>query len=266
MQKSVSGSAVVSPTSVFNMNSPKGADLHGHAAQLAALRVEFHTTLEERVLTKLNDIENSVHAMQNINSNTNENVVNPASDIFVKINDFRKEIFDIKNAYDYKINIINDMLKLVNTNIDDLDQVSRSNTLLIHGVKEEHDEKTQEPLQKVCDVVSNLLELPDSPRSSIDCAFRLGPKRSLAQLTARGPRPIVVKFVTNHTKMEVFMAKRKLKEAKIFISESLTPTRQKLLSHAKEKYGMRNAWSINGQIMVAHDNLKRKINRLEDLQ
>ncbi|KAF4522794.1 hypothetical protein B566_EDAN014838 [Ephemera danica] len=82
---------------------------------------------------------------------------------------------------------------------------------------------------------------------TIDNVYRLGKVRNAATILAKGPRPIHVKFTTFLKKSLLFAAKKDLKNSgsKIFVSECLTPTRRSLLERARDKWGPRNAWSLN---------------------
>ena len=64
------------------------------------------------------------------------------------------------------------------------------------------------------------------------------------------PRPIIVKFCNYHDRESMYLAKRKLKGTKITITKHLTKRRYKLFKLAKEAFGVRNVWTLDGKIFT----------------
>ena len=62
--------------------------------------------------------------------------------------------------------------------------------------------------------------------------------------------PIIVKFSSKDVARKVFKAKARLASTGIFVSKYLTKRRREILNAAKDKYGQRNAWSYQGQILA----------------
>ncbi|KAJ8981913.1 hypothetical protein NQ317_008818 [Molorchus minor] len=96
--------------------------------------------------------------------------------------------------------------------------------------------------------------------TDIDSVFRIGKSNN-----SNKPRAVLVNFVTNIKRNEVYYARKLLKGSGILMFEDLTKQRFNLLVSAKSKYGKRDAWSANGRIYVLQDNIKRLINSSEDL-
>lgn len=130
--------------------------------------------------------------------------------------------------------------------IDDLEQYSRRNCLLLHGVDENDDENTDE-LVLTTVAVEMGIQLNEE---DIDRTHRLGkPNRKDGK-----PRPIIVKFTRYAVRNKVFIYKRSLKGKRFLITESLTAYRMKLLIEAQNKFGTKNVWTSDGRILYKVNN------------
>ncbi|KAJ8957756.1 hypothetical protein NQ317_007809 [Molorchus minor] len=127
---------------------------------------------------------------------------------------------------------------------DYLSQHSKRNVLRFVGCIENASEDTAEI---VLNVINNELNVP-CDKNEIDSAFRIGSYIS-GDNTSK-PRTILVQFVTNIKRNEVFLAKKHLKNSNISVFEDLTKQRFNLLQAAKRKYGKNKAWSSGGKIYV----------------
>ena len=132
--------------------------------------------------------------------------------------------------------------KSLSSKIDDLEQYSQRNCLVLRGVNESNDKNINEIIIKIfSEELGVEIKVDDLDRS-----LRLGkPKRKDNKL-----RPITVKFPRYAVKSEIFMKKRKLKGKRLLITESLTSSRMQLLGDAQRKYGVRNVWTSDGCVMV----------------
>lgn len=132
--------------------------------------------------------------------------------------------------------------------LEDAQNYSRRNCLLIHGVKEERGEKTD---TKVLEIINKQLGV-DITVNDIDRSHRIGKpdtnKKPKTRNNKEKTRPIIVKFVSYRERSNVFYNKRKLKGEPISISESLTPTRYKLYQKCMTTFGKGNVWTIDGRI------------------
>ena len=81
----------------------------------------------------------------------------------------------------------------------------------------------------------------------IDRTHRIGRQKQKNKDT---PRPIIVKFSNYNTTQRVFQAGRKLKGIQITIVENLTSKRVAILSKARNKFGVRNVWSLDGRMLL----------------
>ena len=149
---------------------------------------------------------------------------------------------------------IKDELAFVKQSVDNNEQKSRSSCLLVHGVKENEGENTDDiVLGVVNNEVGVSLSLDDVVRS-----HRIGPKKMKPTRSTK-PRPIIFRFASVRKRMEVFKNKRNLKGKQIVITESLTKFRYQLLQKAKSKYGVKNVWTTEGHIFTKINNKLKTI-------
>ena len=105
----------------------------------------------------------------------------------------------------------------------------------------------------VLNIINNDLEI-DLKEVAIDRTHRIGdPKKKKKKV-----RPIIVKLVRYYDRKEVFSRKKYLKGKGILITESLTSFRVKKLEEAREKYGFKNVWTIDGFIMFKNAQMNRQ--------
>ena len=132
------------------------------------------------------------------------------------------------------------------SDIDDLEQYSQRNSLVLYGVNECNNDNTNEILIKT---FSKKLGV-EIKEDDLDKSQRQGkPKRK-----DNKPRSIIVKFAHCAVRREVFMNKRKLKGKRLLITESLTFSEMQLLAEAQKRCGVRNVWTSGGRVMVKEDN------------
>jgi hypothetical protein len=172
-----------------------------------------------------------------------------------------------------------DHIDLLETKLDEQEQYSRRNCLLIHGIPETSSKENTDTL--VIDTIRERLNISIT-EEDLDRTHRLGPKRKLPppeeeddntdsasyprnHLRPR-PRPIIIKFARYATRNVVFCAKSGLKSTGIVISENLTLRRVNLLKNANAHPDVESAWSIDGKIqLISKKNKYTIINTINDL-
>lgn len=143
-----------------------------------------------------------------------------------------------------------DTIQHLDNKIDDIEQYSRRNCILLHGLPEQPDEDV---LRRAMSVFKDNLNI-DVNLAEIDRSHRVGRPRTSAQVVAEGKRPIIVKFVSYQARDRVWRAKRHLKGLGLLITESLTGTRQRLFLEARERFGPRQVWTQDGRIVILKEN------------
>ncbi|XP_078663850.1 uncharacterized protein LOC144906977 [Branchiostoma floridae x Branchiostoma belcheri] len=156
-----------------------------------------------------------------------------------------------------KINITDAALNEVTTRLNNLEQYSRRNCLLLHGATPS---TTTDTIQLVLDTAKNNLGITLS-QSDIDRAHPL-PRRKVSG--DQRPPPIVIKFVSYAVRQKFFSSKSKLKGSGLFVTEQLTKDNAQLLRATREKVG--SGWSLDGRIFCMHDGVKRRVANLADLE
>ena len=170
-----------------------------------------------------------------------------------KFQNLEKEIADLKDDYNISLNHVERDLR---TDINETweyavknEQYSRKNNVRIHGL-EEHSEEDVEA--KVIGMAKDELGVEIKPEE-IEIAHRIGQARNNSSETARSqgnpkPRSIIVKFVSNKTKMKLLTKRKLLKGKKIVIVEDMATDIAKRLKKLKEKASVESAWFVNGKI------------------
>ena len=160
--------------------------------------------------------------------------------------DKEQQISELKNEVKY----LNEKVETMDRSLDRHEQYSRRNCLLIHGVKENEKEDTDE-------VVIEFFEKEMEEKLSandIDRSHRLGKKQ-----TGSRPRPIIIKFTRYNVRNVIFRKKKILKGKAVSITENLTKKRITEMKVARETYGFKNVWSQDGKILHTHANDRNKI-------
>ena len=123
--------------------------------------------------------------------------------------------------------------------LEEQEQYSRRNCLLIHGVPSVENENTDETAKEFFH--SHLdIKLADY---DLDRSHRLG--------NSKNNGPIIVKFTRHNTKQKIYLAKSKLKGKGFFITESLTKRRKecfKKLKNLRATGSILYYWSMDGEI------------------
>ena len=123
------------------------------------------------------------------------------------------------------------MMQIIHT----MEQYSRRNCLVVHGIPESKEDSGDAVLH----VFNGQLNVPVTPHS-IDRSHRLG----RFQQSSNKPRPVIVKFVSYETRRQVFSAKRRLKGTKVVITENLT--------EAQKRAPEQNASPAGRQVRLDH--------------
>ena len=127
------------------------------------------------------------------------------------------------------------------------EQYSRKNNLRIHGLKEEQGENLEEKFVRF--VRENLQEeiRPDE----IEIIPRICPKKfnngDQGSMSAR-TRPVIVKLLSNESKMKILLKRKQLKGKGVAISEDMADDIAKRLKQLKKKRSIESAWFSNGKV------------------
>lgn len=167
------------------------------------------------------------------------------SEKFDKYEIDRKKNEEIINSLRKKVSTLSDTVDKLELEIDDQEQYSRRNCLLVHGIVEERRENTDE---LIIDIIKNDVDIEIS-ENDIDRTHRIGAPRNPGEK----PRPIIVKFVRYNVRKKVFGNKKRLKGKNTSITESLTKYRMGKLKQAREEFGFDKVWTYDGKILFKDD-------------
>ena len=149
----------------------------------------------------------------------------------------------------------------------DIDQYSRSDNLLIHGIPYPSDGSGETNMEKrVVDVLKANISGINLSESDISVAHRIGrqptppsPSSPSQPPPTLKPQPIVVRFTRRTVRNAVLANRKQLKGKKISVTEQLTQGRAQLLKKANElvkDQHIESAWSHDGRILVKGANNK----------
>ena len=208
--------------------------------------------LAKLLVCSLRNIEAQVKDLFKVNEETKISQIKVTESLDAlskKIDELETEI---KNK-DEKIQLLENRVEILKEEkesqgkeIDDLEQYSRRNCLLLHGVVETNTECTDDIIIITCAEELGI----DVKQEDLDRSHRLGKVKR----NDNKPRPIIVKFARYAVRNKVFSNKKKLKGKKLLMTESLTVYRMKLLDEARQKYGVRNVWTYDGRVMYQENN------------
>ena len=207
------------------------------------------------LILQIADVKNSVAGLANIGSEltklTNSFIAfkSEITQKMVNLENFcSKSYDDMKRANDAAVTRITqleqqnaDLHKKVQTamsEVDNLQQYSRRNCLLFHGITESNDEDTDQLVVDQCNEKLNL----SITRDMLERTHRLGPKHD----QGGKPRAIIVKCCSYRNRCLVFINKKRLKGTSVTITESLTKARMELVKEVLKIVGDGNTWTSDG--------------------
>ena len=173
-----------------------------------------------------------------------------------KFEGLSKEITKIKDDFNEGINYVEDVLK------QDIDltweyavrnkQYSRKNNLRILGIDEQEGEDLEGKF--ISCMRENLGE--EVKPEEVEIIHRVGPKKftignggnSTGEQRSARPRTVVVRLLSDKTKIRLLLKRRQLKGKKVVILEDMAQDLAKRLKKLKEKHSVDSAWFTNGKI------------------
>lgn len=172
---------------------------------------------------------------------------------------FESIFFAFKTMVMCELGLIKEHLMKQDIRQNKLEQYSRRNCLLIHGIDENGPQSEVDCVHAAVDIFRGTLNLEITP-ACIDRAHRIGVKKQDKK------RPIIVKFVSYFHRRLVFTNKKLLKGSGTHITESLTGFNFQLLTEARRMFGIQNVWTIDGRIIIKDGDKKQTITTMENLK
>lgn len=138
-------------------------------------------------------------------------------------------------------------IKKLDARLNLYEQHAKRNSLRFYGLEESNGEKLP-------DVISTFISktlLVSCSATDLNFAYRVGNFSS----NPKQPRPIIVNFVNNWKRSEVFASRKNLKKSdmNVTIFEDLVKDTYITLKAVKEKFGKDKAWTSGGRIYFLKD-------------
>ena len=125
-----------------------------------------------------------------------------------------------------KLTISSHVSDILSIGLDDTNQYSRRNCIVIKGVKTAPNENVVDVENTVNDILTNNLNLPEAA-TDVDRTHRIGP------INKNGEQPIIVKFKSFKHRIDVYRNRKNLPKP-LKMSLSLTQRRSQLLQEARD--------------------------------
>jgi hypothetical protein len=150
------------------------------------------------------------------------------------------------------------MVTHLSTTLDDLEQYTRVDNLLIHGLPLPPNPADENLYLSVPDALNQHFGGMGITPEMISVVHRLPAARpstdaASSSRTTNKPPPIIIKFVRRATRINLLQNRRQLKGKQLVITEHLTPKRAGLLKKANGLVQARkliSAWSQDGKVLV----------------
>lgn len=176
--------------------------------------------------------------------------VNPArSSSLNDLSQLAAEFSAFKNIVWNVIKLLKQQIAEVTKNMDVAEMRHRSKFLVLNGVP---DSATEDIKSTVADILIGKMGIQDFSLSCLKSCHRLGSYRE------GHPRSILIKFYDKTVKNTVWRNKSQLKGSSFVVNEFLTRHRQALFITARSHFGMRNVWTLDGNISIKLPNGTRQ--------
>lgn len=167
-----------------------------------------------------------------------------------------REFSEFKSFVWETLSTMKSQIDLITLGLDRHETAMRRKILLFHGITEKQNEKLHAVVHKV---INNQLKLPDVMLDHLQVCHRLGSSRGKT-------RPVLVRFVGMEQRNLVWDTKTALKGTGITVSEFLTKPRHKAFVAARQHFGIKQCWSVEGKITILLPNKsKKKIESMSEL-
>lgn len=176
-----------------------------------------------------------------------------------------QQMSDAKSIESLKIQFENFKLEVTNSLEilkDEIGQKNFSKNILIYGVEENNEEELFNTVQNLFKDRLNI----GVHKDQLNNLYRMGKKYDSTNVNINIPkqRPIVVEFVTQWMRDEVFSRKSKLKGSDVMLVEMLVKSKLKLFKLARDRF-KNNCWTIKGSIKLKVNNKIITINNVDQI-
>ena len=205
-----------------------------------------------KLLAKFREVKD-IHKLPLSNNNNNNNQIKGKKllvdlsesikfmsdkfDEFEKERQVQKQVIEELRG---EVSSLNEKRNSITEQVDQQEQYSRRNRLLIHGIAERNQENTDD---LALEIFREKLDIELTQRG-LDRTHRIGKNYK----SSNRPRPVIVKLIWYNDRKKIFSMKKQLTNSGISITESLTKLRMGKLAKARKEFGFRNMWTVDGKI------------------
>lgn len=214
--------------------------------------------LGNTLMSAINEVKNSVNVVQETQMEMKLKLesISDSVDMLKKdlssTNTRVKDIEEEQHIHRLDIEALCETLAKIDTRVGTLEeeaekqaQYSRRENVILHGVAEEQNEDYQKVRQKVTNIFNNNVKTKKWQESDILRSHRLG-KPVLNKI-----RPIIVRFVQFHDKLEVLKARDDLKKVGVGVAGDLTKKQRTEL--ARLRLNKQKGYYKNGVLHISND-------------
>lgn len=206
--------------------------------------METQQALEANLMKKFADLESQLKAAA------------PRSGI--TLHRLQEEISDFKTHVWTILNLLRHQISEIAKTVEVSEMRHRRKYLLISGVPEDLEGSLPEFIAKL---FHDKLDICDFASNKFKGCHRLG------KISDGKCRPVLVRFADSSDRSSVWRKKTAFKGTPYVLSEFLTRQRQSLFMQARERFGMRNCWTADGNIIVKlPDGSKRRVFMEDDFK
>jgi hypothetical protein len=122
-------------------------------------------------------------------------------------------------------------------------------------------ETAAESEKHALNVFHDKLDLKHITSADLDAVHRIGDRK---KDNTKGPRPIIVRFVSRKTRQQVLQRRKRLKGSRVVVVDDLTQANYFLFQSVAQHPGALKAWSKDGVVFA--ESLMNKVVRIEKQQ
>lgn len=153
-------------------------------------------------------------------------------------------------------------VEMLNKSVDVSNGRFCRNKLLVYGLKEAASESSSELVDKIVRILNSTLgskNIAINKEQIVDC-YRYGKNHN----NSDKHRPVLLEFVHLWRRNLIFFNKSLFKGSKLVIAELLVGQRYDIYREARKRF-RGNCWTVNGNIFICINGVKRLIRSLSDL-
>lgn len=211
----------------------------------------------DRVITKQAEYENSFIKNNNDTAKKSVLISDPPKEQEHCLKELTNEIRKLKEEFAS----VRTWMEQQEMRMDDLEQYSRSNCLVLHGNSIDHQISNPEVEKYVTSTINSRLNLPvNITVNDIDICHPLPSKKTT--------KPVIIKFVRRSVRNMVFAHKKNFKTSsgpKLSLTESLTRRRLMLVEESRKYFEFGNVWTQKGNVHCSFKGRKHTIRYFSDI-